>query len=68
MFRLSLNAINADVRVKSMAFDTQGTMPDTTAVNAANLYRDFDTNGIVTDVDFCSRDPRHSPPMMGALR
>ncbi len=51
VFLLLLKALNADVRVNSMTFDTTGTLPDQTAVTAARLYRDDDQNGMLTSVD-----------------
>jgi hypothetical protein len=51
VFRLSLSAITADVRVESLAFDTTGSLPDPTAVTAARLYHDTDGSGTVTPAD-----------------
>ncbi len=57
VFLLSLNAVNADVRVEELAFDTTGTLPDPSAVAAANLFHDIDTNGVVTDADILLSGP-----------
>ncbi len=51
VFLLRLKALNADVRVNSVTFDTTGTLPDQSAVTAARLYRDNDQNGVVTSAD-----------------
>lgn len=48
---LSLTALNADVKVRSIAFDAAGSLPDTNAVTAVRLYRDNDENGLVTGAD-----------------
>lgn len=51
VLRLSLTTLNADVRVRSIAFDASGTLPDTNAVTAMRLYRDNDENGLITGAD-----------------
>lgn len=56
-FRLSLSTVNADVRVKSIAFDTTGTLPDPTAVAASRLYEDTDRDGVITTADRLLADP-----------
>lgn len=57
VLKLSVRAINADVRVNTMAFDAQGTLPDATGVVAAHLYRDADGDGNITDTDFLLGGP-----------
>ncbi len=59
VLRLTLTAINSDVRVKSIALDANGTLPDATAVTAAQLYHDADEDGLVTDADFPLGAPVH---------
>ncbi len=51
MLLLSLKALNADVRVRSISFDASGSLPDVTAITALKLYRDNDENGLINAAD-----------------
>jgi hypothetical protein len=51
VLHLSLSAVNADVRVDSIAFDAVGSLPDSSAITGARLYADTDGDGAVTAAD-----------------
>jgi hypothetical protein len=51
VFRLSLTAVNADVRVHSIAFDVSGSLPDVQSVLGASIYWDLDQDGHVGPAD-----------------
>ncbi len=51
VLKLTLTAVNADIRVNRLAIDASGTMDDASHVAAAYLYLDNNADGRITDAD-----------------